>query len=78
MADQTATPQALQWGRAPDGRFFINVIIAVQVSGADGSVHVPVHGFILSKEEEEKLKAALANIVLANSMPNGHNPLRLV
>lgn len=69
MADQAASPQTLQWQRRPDGRFQI----AVNVQGQMGtqSVNVPVHVFILTQDEEDKLLAALNGVAIARVMPGG-------
>ena len=61
MAEQTFHPQSLAWGRLPDGRFFLN--LDMQVQGPNGQmVRVPVCSFMLTKDEEERLKASLTGL----------------
>lgn len=72
MARQEALPQALEWGRTPEGEFFIKVIIPISIDGRQA--RVPIRAFILTKEEENMLKASLFGLVPAAeiSTPNGH------
>lgn len=70
MADQQVSPQVLAWGRGPDGHFFIQV--AVQVSEAGKKVtHVPICGFTLTKDEEERLKASLTGLHIVTGNGRG-------
>ncbi len=75
MAELKVTPRALGWGRAPDGRFCINV--DVQVPTTDGNtIRVPLMGFVLTAEEEKNLIASLTGLVImAQPLPsrNGRN-----
>ena len=72
MADQAGNPQVLQWGRLPDGRFQIVVAVLAQFGAAQPLV-APVHMFVLSREEEDKLLASLGGVAIARSLPmNGH------
>ena len=70
MADQTFFPQSLAWGRLPNGKFFLN--LDMQISGPGGKLmRVPVTSFILTKDEEERLKASLTGLHIVTG--NGRN-----
>lgn len=61
MANQTFFPQSIAWGRLPDGRFFLN--LDMQVTASNGQiVRVPVTTFLLTKDEEERLKVSLIGL----------------
>ena len=83
MAKDAGTNQALQWGHTPMGEFYINVVIPTLIDGKgmeDGSPYlVPLHSFVLTKDEEDSLKAMLSGVVVAKTIPksNGHG-LKLV
>lgn len=73
MAEQQVAKQALGWGRGPDGRFVISVDL--QVPASDGKViRVPVTIFVLTKDEEARLAASLAGIVVPALQINGVHP----
>lgn len=68
MADLSYGPTGIGWGRGPDGRFVIQV--ALQMVLPDGrGVQAPMMAFLLTREEETALKAALSGIVLNGSKP---------
>lgn len=69
MADLQTSALCLQWGRQPDGRFFIAV--TAQVELPHGAGMLPLNVWALTKEEEAALKAALSGLVVAS---NGHVP----
>ena len=75
MAQQEFYPQAIMWGRSPDGRFTIMVNMQVPTNKG-GFRFVPVTTFFLTKEEEQSLKASLTGLHVASSVvdaSNGHN-----
>ena len=67
MARQEAPPQALEWGRTPEGEFFIKVIIPISIDGKQA--RVPIHAFVFTQEEENVLKAALFGLMPVSEMP---------
>ena len=70
MAEQKFSPMALTWGRAPNGRFFLNLDVPINGPGGQ-AMRIPVTGFLLTKDEEQSLRAALDGLVIAG---NGHLP----
>lgn len=60
MAEQRFYVQSLAWGRASDGKFFIN--LDMQVTTPTGDTRVPVTTFILTKDEETRLTASLTGL----------------
>ena len=72
MADEQAFPQALQWGRLPDGRFFFRVTLPIMLPGMQGQAYAPIHSFIFTKEEEERLKSSLYGLLPASEMPKNN------
>ena len=77
MADQQFYPQSLAWGRLPDGRFFLNLDMQVQAPGGK-ILRVPVCSFLLTKDEENQLKASLSGLHIGtgNGDGVGHSFLR--
>lgn len=69
MAELEMGPRILQWGRHPEGPFYIAAM--TQIPTKQGVATVPLYVWKLSTEEEAALKAALAGVVLTN----GHNVL---
>ena len=68
MAEVKQAVPAMQWGRQPDGKFFIG--LALPVSGSQGQqIQVPFTCFLLTKDEEQSLRAALDGLVISS---NGH------
>lgn len=57
----------LQWGRRPDGKFFIAV--TTDIATTKGPAAVPLYAWTLAAEEELALKATLSGVVIAT---NGH------
>ena len=68
MAEQQVCPQILAWGRDVNGRFVINVATQVPIA-PDQTIAVPILGFILSKEEEDRLRASLGGLSVATELP---------
>lgn len=75
MAEQKMSMMAMSWGRQPDGRFFLQ--LAVPVNGPAGQqIQVPVVAFLLTREEEQSLKASLLGLHVATNLAapgNGHS-----
>ena len=73
MAEHKATPLQLQWGRQPGGEFTIQMVATFP---DDKGVlrTLQVRSWVLSKQEEDNLKRALAGgLVIASGLPpNGH------
>lgn len=72
MADLEVATQALQWGRLPDGRFFVDIVLPVPAA-AGKVVRVPLARFVLTKEEEQFLKASLSGLQIATTLNGGAN-----
>ncbi len=76
MAKVQASPLALQWGHTPMGEFYISFALPIALpDGQQG--FAPLHVFVLTKDEEDSLKAELKNITIAKSIPKS-NGLHLV
>lgn len=78
MANQEFYPQAIMWGRSADGRFGITVNMQLPTNKGQFRF-VPVTTFILTKEEEQRLRATLDGLHVASSLvdaSNGHNQER--
>ena len=73
MAQEQVLPQALQWGRTPDGQFFIRVVIPITLERTKGPIYVPVRSFLFTKEEEDGLKASLFGLLPASAMPKNNS-----
>lgn len=73
MADHKMNPLQLQWGRSPGGRFSITMV-ATALGPAGQTLAIPIRSWVLSKDEEEALKATLhGGLVIASGLPgNGH------
>lgn len=74
VADKAQTPLDLQWGRNPAGRFVINLVVAVadprsQTNGHKALMYVPLYVFVLSPEEEVKLKQSLTGLSIVTELP---------
>lgn len=69
MADQAGSPQVLQWQRNPAGRFQITVAVQVQLGPGSPVINAPIHAFVLTQDEEDKLLAALGGISIARKLP---------
>ncbi len=69
MADQSSAPQVLSWGRDPKGRFFIQVLVQSAI-GPGQVISAPIHVFVLTQDEEDKLLASLGGITVAHSLDN--------
>lgn len=68
MADVAYGSTSIGWGRTPDGRFTIQIVQVAPL--AEGQVvQVPFMVFILSKEEEVALRAALGGLLTATGRP---------
>lgn len=70
MADQAGAPQTLQWARLPNGRFQITVCVQGQLGPTAPVFNAPIHAFILTQDEEDKLLASLGGITVARSLEN--------
>ena len=68
MAEQQQQQQQLTWTRLPDGRFAITVGVPMMIQTPQGPQPqvMPLHTWILSKEEEAKLKASMAGLFVAS------------
>lgn len=65
MAELEMGPRLLQWGRRPEGTFYLAAM--TQIPTKQGAAMVPLYVWTLSGEEEAALKAALAGVVLAGN-----------
>lgn len=70
MAELEQGTRQLQWGRRPDGRFFVAVV--TQAAMGKATAMLPLYVWTLTSEEEAGLKATLAGLVLGS---NGHDAL---
>ena len=77
MADQQASSMVLIWQRHATGRLMITVAVTVTLPDVPGQdpnapptvMNAPVHAFLLTKEEENNLRAVMGGIVLATNVP---------
>lgn len=67
MAEQNSQVQSVGWGRLNDGRFFIEIALQIPQPGGK-TVRVPMTSFILTKDEEERLKGTLTGLHIASSL----------
>ena len=81
MADRAASPVDLQWGRMPDGRFFVNIVIAVadpssqlKLNGNKTKMLIPVYTIVLNEDEEGRLRDALVGLKIVTKLPEGGGP----
>ena len=73
MAEQQGPSLELHWERLANGRFSISVgqIVVVQSPNGEQRQFLPFRVWLLTTEEETKLKAALSGIAIAIPT-NGH------
>jgi hypothetical protein len=75
MAQVQSIPPSLQWGRTPTGELYINVVMNIRTDPTGPVLGVPLHQFILTKEEEDGLTTVVTGLHIAQSIPGGRKLL---